>query len=136
MIRRATAGDIPQIVAWGEKFHAASPFAAYPYAPERVAGTVEQLLEVGCVLVSETGMAAAISAECWFAGVKSAQELFWWSEGHDGIELRQALEDWAREQGCQTFAMICLENEKTPVLTRLYRRAGYVPMEHHFTKRL
>lgn len=126
----ATEADLPRIVEWGRQFHAISPYAGLPYAPERVAETVRGLMESGVVLISETGMAAAVMAPLWFADGLAAQEVFWWGDA----SLRQGLEDWARANGCTTFSMICLENEKAPVMARLYRMQGYRPCEHHFVK--
>jgi len=141
LIRRATPEDIPALVELGKKFHAASPYAHLPYVPERVASTVAHILEAGCVMVSDVdgvrGMSAAMAGPMWFSDVPAAQELFWWSDGSgEAHELRAALEAWARDQGCALFVMVCLENEKAPVLARLYRRDGYQPVEHHFIRRL
>lgn len=126
----ATEADLPQIVAWGERFHAASPYSHLPYDGEKVAATVSGLMQTGIVLISETGMAAAVKGPLWFSEGEAAQEVFWWGDA----SLRQGLEDWARREGCQSFSMICLENAKAPVMARLYRMQGYTPCEHHFMK--
>lgn len=128
----ATEDDIPRIVEWGRQFHAASPYRALPYAPESVAAAVRSLMEGGIVLISDKGMAAAMMGPLWFSDGLAAQECFWWGDA----SLRQGLEDWARSRGCSTFSMICLENEKAPVMARLYRTQGYQPCEHHFMKAL
>lgn len=129
-MRRATEADIPQILAWGREFHAASPYSALPYSPERVEAAIRQVMQAGIVLVSDKGMAAAQMGEIWFCEGIAAQELFWWGDA----SLRAGLEDWARENGASLFAMVCLENDKTPVLSRFYRMQGYRPVEHHFLK--
>jgi len=141
VIRPATSDDIPHLVELGGKFHAASPYAHLPYVPERVAATVQHLLGAGHVVVSDVGgikgMSAAMAGPMWFSDVPAAQELFWWSDGSgEAHELRAALEKWAKAQGCALFVMVCLENDKAPVLARLYRRDGYQPVEHHFIRRL
>jgi hypothetical protein len=129
-VRRAVESDIPQLIQWGSEFHAASPYADIPYAPERVEATLRQVMQTGIVLVSETGMAAAMLGPLWFSEGVAAQELFWWGDAG----LRDGLEEWARENGASLFAMVCLENEKAPVLCRFYRMQGYRPVEHHFLK--
>lgn len=141
MIRPATPQDVPALVELGRFFHAASPYAHLPYVPERVATTLQHLMVTGFVVVSEVdgikGMSAAMAGPMWFSDVPAAQELFWWSDGSgEAHELRAALEDWAKDQGCALFVMVCLENDKAPVLARLYRRDGYQPVEHHFIRRL
>jgi hypothetical protein len=50
--------------------------------------------------------------------------------------MREAIEAWAKAQGCEQFAMICLENERAPLMARVYRRAGYRATEHHFMRAL
>jgi hypothetical protein len=142
MIRPATPEDLSAIVSLGAKFHAASPYADIAYDPGKVAETVSGLMETGVVVVCEQGgtvkgMAAAMKGEVWFAsGSTSAQELFWYAEdcGIESHGLRLALEQWAADEGCSGFSMICLENPKMPTLSRLYRMAGYRPIEHHFLK--
>lgn len=126
----ATEADIPRILEWGRQFHAMSPYSDMVFAPERVEATIRNLMEIGVVLISDTGMAAAVMAPLWFSEGLAAQEVFWWGDA----ALRQGLEDWARASGCATFSMICLENEKAPVMARLYRMQGYQACEHHFMK--
>ena len=143
MIRPADTGDIPALTALGRRFHAASPVSGLSYDPEKVSGVCEALIGTGGLFVIEQdgavkGMAGAIAAQTWFGSATVGQELFWWADGcgAEALELRRALEAWAKEQGCALFSMICLENPKADVLARLYRREGYRPVEHHFLKEL
>lgn len=141
MIRHATAGDIPQIVVLGRRFHAASPYSNLAYDAGKVAETVTHLMETGVVVVCDQdgikGVAAAMKGAIWFtSGQTSAQELFWYAEdcGRESHGLREALEAWAKSEGCAGFSMVCLENPKAPTLARLYRMGGYRSTEHHFLK--
>jgi len=137
IVRRAAKDDIPRLVELGLLFHAKSPYSVMTYDPERVALTLESALESGVVVVHGhpiDGMAAAIKGPMWFADAYAAQEVFLWGRG--GKEMREALEEWAREQGCETFSMVCLENDRMPTVARMYRMAGYRPTEHHFVKAL
>jgi len=143
MIREAVAGDIPALVEMGRKFHAASPVADLPYSPEAAGAVCAALIETGGLFVIETdgavrGMAGAVASPTWFGSAKAGQELFWWADGcgSEALDLRRRLEDWARDQGCVRFSMICLEDPRAPVLARLYRREGYAPVEYHFMKEL
>lgn len=129
-MREATEQDIPQLLVWGRKFHANSPYKDREYNPERVSNVLRHMLEHGVVLISETGMAGALKAPLWFTDGDVAQELFWWGDA----SLRQGLEDWAKANGCVAFTMVCLENDKAPALSRLYRMNGFQMTEHHFLK--
>lgn len=131
-MRKATPDDIPQLLVWGREFHAASPYRERPYSAERVSNVLRHMMEHGVVLISEKGMAGALKAPMWFTEGEVAQELFWWGDA----SLRQGLEDWAEEQGCVAFTMVCLENDKAPALSRLYRMNGFQMTEHHFMKGL
>ena len=136
-MRLATKADIPQIVELGRLFHAKSTYRDKAYSPERVALTVKSVIETGTVLVSGYpihSMGAAIKGPMWFTEGETAQELFLW--GQDGKMIREGLERWAADHGCEFFAMICLEDDKAVQMTRLYRMAGYVPVERHFLKAL
>ena len=137
MIRSATTDDIPALLVLGEQFHLASPYAHLPFDTVRVTNTLNAAMNDGIVVVHGDpvdGMAGAIKGPLWFADGFAAQELFLWGRG--GKELRLALEAWARREGCGTFSMVCLENERFPVISRMYRMAGYHPTEHHFVKSL
>ena len=70
-----------------------------------------------------------------------AQELYWWSAPKArgtgaGQALRAALEKWAAEVGAQQLFMIALADDRLSSMDRLYRRAGFVPMEHTYRKGL
>lgn len=68
-----------------------------------------------------------------------AQELFWWVEpefrgGPSGRMLREEMENWAWGLGARSFCMLALENENLERVGKLYRRFGYAPVEHTFSK--
>lgn len=144
MIRRAATGDIDRMVALGERFHAYACVAEIPFDPTSFRATVERGLQDvdQCYLVAEAGgevraMAGAVAYAPYFNhAAKTGQELFWWSESGDGMRLHAALAEWARSRGCQTFAMIALDDENNARMARLYKRMGYRPTEHTFIKGL
>lgn len=136
-MRLATPDDIPAIVELGRLFHERSPYSSKPYSEQRVANTLLSVIENGIVVVSGhpiDSMGAAIKGPMWFTDGFAAQELFLW--GPSGKMIREALEAWATDQGCESFSMVCLEDGKAAQMTRLYRMAGYVPVERHFLKAL
>lgn len=136
-MRKATESDLPALLELGKQFHAASPYSELPYDAERVANVVKSVIETGTVLVSGSpvhSMGAAIKGPMWFSSGVAAQEMFLW--GPHGKQIREGLEEWAADEGCVSFSMVSLENEKSAQMARLYRMAGYAPKEHHFVKAL
>lgn len=100
----------------------------------------------GCLFVAEDdgvvfGMAAALTYPCmWNRSAIVAQELFWWVEpgappGH-GRALFACLEDWAADVGAVAVTMLAVEAQRPDLVGRVYRRAGYRPMERAHIKRL
>jgi len=144
MIRRATLADIEQMVVLGQRFHAYAGVHEIPFDPESFHQTVALGLADPnqCYLVAEVdgavrAMAGAIAYPPYFNHTaKTGQELFWWSECGDGMRLHDALAGWARERGCQSFAMIALADGRSARMERLYKRMGYRPSEQTFIKRL
>lgn len=142
-VRRATALDIPAMLVMGEKFHAHSNLSEIPYDAESFRRTVEIGLEQPgqAYFVTEadgrlTGMAAGLVYPSYFNhAATTGQEMFWWSEGHEGRLLKRALEDWAKEMGCVSFCMIALYDDNRESMDRLYRRDGYRPSENSYIKR-
>lgn len=137
IVRKATEQDIPRLVELGLSFHEKSPYCHLAYDAERVVLTLKSALEGGAVFVHGKpidGMGAAIKGPLWFADGYVAQELFLWGRG--AKQIRESLEQWAKSEGCETFSMVCLENDKMPAMARMYRMAGYTASEHHFMKAL
>ena len=137
MIRRADLSDVPALAAMGEKLHDLSPFAHLPSDPDSLALTMSSLIERDDAAVFiGSGMLGVVTYPCIFNhGLRVAQEAFWYAEA-DGLALLTAAEAWAIEQGCVAFLMGALADRRSPLMTRLYRRHGFKPVEHFFLKEL
>lgn len=73
------------------------------------------------------------------SGIKAYQESIWYVDKayrRYGLRLLRAVENWAKEQGCTKFVMVCMHNSKTDKLFRYYQRMGFIPCETHFIKEL
>lgn len=134
MIRQATVGDIPQLLAWGAKFHAQG--ASGPaYDRRAVSDLLARMTSGGgVVLMHDDGMIGGVLAPAycdpaWIMAV----ELFWWAD-RDGMALLRAFEDWARENGAAEVRMTTLA--KLPRADALLRRKGYAPIEISYTRGL
>ena len=147
MIRLATLEDVSALGAIGERFHREARLEGVaPYVREDCEQSIRQLIESpdGVVLVAEEGgevigVAGGMAHPFYFNhSHRTGGELFWWVDPKFpgvGMRLFKALETEARALGCESWAMIALE-EIDPVRTgNLYRRRGYEPREHSYIKR-
>lgn len=130
-VRVASTEDIPIMVEWGARFHAAGGLKM-PYSPEKVADLLDGLIAGGGVFISSTGMigGALVSPYCtddW----KMAVELFWWADG-GGMALLRAFEDWARSNGADEIRMTSLGVLERA--TQILARKGYTVIEISHTK--
>lgn len=136
MIRPATVSDIPRLLAMGREFAAKARLIDHVgYVPEDMARTFAWLIENGHpVFIGENGAIGATSTRHPFNSAHiAAQELFWWSEGREGLRLLDALEAYCDEH-CHSLRMITLHAVRPEATGRLYERRGYVPLEHSYIK--
>lgn len=140
MIREADYSDIPHIVELGERMAKRAGLESHVgYDRESVAQTLSHLIANpdGILLVSETGMIGGLCHPHPFnLAIKSGQELFWYSEGDDGLALLDACEVKARNLGCQYWTMISEEAMRPKAVGRLYERRGYRLLEHSYIREL
>lgn len=143
MIRRATAADIPAMLAMGAKFHAYSGLSEIDYDPASFRATLEAGLEAdnqAYFVVDDggklVGMTGGIVYPSYFNhDALTGQEMFWWCDGGRGLKLYQVLEDWAISKGCASFSMVALDDAQLERMGRIYKKLGYRPSEHSFIKR-
>jgi hypothetical protein len=136
VIRRAVAADIPALLDMGGRFSKQAGLAAHVgYDADSMAETFTALIAGGHpVFVSEKGAIGATQTRHPFnRDHVVAQELFWWSEGREGLALLDALEAHCAEH-CNSLIMITLEAIRPEATGRLYQRRGFTPLEHSFVK--
>ena len=148
MIRHATPEDLPAIAEMGERFHTEAGWADIAgYSRGDCQASLKAMIEgAGVVLVAENegrivGIAGGVYFPLYFNhGHKSGQELFLYVEpglrDGTGAKLLTALEEAAREAGCQSWLMIALDHVAPEATGRLYKRRGYRPAEHSWIRRL
>lgn len=148
MIRHATEADLPAIAEMGERFHGEAGWSDIAnYNRADCEKSLQAMIEgAGVVLVAEQdgriiGIVGGIYFPLYFNhGHKSGQEMFLYVEPglRDGIgaKLLIALEQAAREAGCQSWLMIALDHVAPEATGRLYKRRGYRPAEHSWIRRL
>jgi len=105
------------------------------YDDESMADTFATLIENGHpVFIGQQGAIGATSLPHPFNKAHiAAQELFWWSEGREGLALLNALESYCDEH-CHSLQMITLEQVEPERMGRLYEKRGYAPLEHSYIK--
>lgn len=136
MIRPATVKDIPALLEMGRKFADKAQLKNHVgYDPHSMVQTFEALITNGHPLfIGEHGAIGATQIAHPFNHEHiHAQELFWWSEGREGLALLRALEAHCAEH-CHSLAMITLEAIEPERTGRLYERLGYAPLEHSYVK--
>lgn len=136
MIRRATVDDVPRLLEMGRAFSAKARLVEHVgYDPASMEATFRAMIENGHpVFVSDTGAIGALCLPHPFNGEHiAASELFWWSEGRDGLALLGALDAYCREQ-CHSLRMITLHAVEPERTGRLYERKGFAPLEHSYVK--
>lgn len=136
MIRAATLDDIPALLDMGERFSQKAKLAnSVGYDPASMADTFQAMIEGGHpIFIGERGAIGATSTPHPFNHAHiHAQELFWWSEGGEGLALLNELERHC-EDHCHSLAMITLEAIEPGRTGQLYKKLGYVPLEHSYVK--
>lgn len=119
--------------------HSAAGFA-FPFSAPHADMLFRQHLAGGLVLVCGEpvqGALMAVTFEHPFGAGRWAKETVWYIEpdarGRAAIQMLDAYEAWAREQGCTTIGMASLASND---VSRIYERRGYAPAETHFVKAL
>jgi hypothetical protein len=136
MIRAATLADIPRLLEMGRKFSDKAQLRDHVgYDAHSMAQTFEALIKGGHpVFVSDSGaIGATVTQHPFNHDHVVAQELFWWSEGRDGLRLLDALEKHCAEVA-DSLIMITLEAIRPEAVGRVYERRGFVPLERSFVK--
>lgn len=134
MIREAKHDDIPAMLEMGRKFADRSGVEV-GFCRDSVAALLAGLIDNGICLFGPDCMAGAILFDHPFnRSHRAAQELFWWSEGRNGLRLLDALERAVRASGANSLTMITLEAVSPEATGRLYARKGFRVLEHSYMK--
>jgi len=136
MIRAATLDDIPALMDMGQKFSKAAKLASnVGYDPASMATTFERIIvgEQPVFMTDKAAIGAIVFEHPFNFAHKAAQELFWWSEGRDGIALLKHLIEYC-EQECDSLTMITLEAIRPQEMAKLYGRLGFSPLEHSYIR--
>lgn len=145
MIRTATNDDIVHFIRMGRDFAVA---AGEPFDRESLVQHLEWIIDTEntTALVAETdagivGIIAGIFFPTfWDQSKITATEMWWWVDPQArgskvGIELMNALESWARDNGAFRLSMMMIAGV-APGIEKLYRRQGYRLHEQTFLKEL
>lgn len=138
-VRRATPEDRLAVIRLLKESHAAAGFT-FPFSAPHADLLFRQHMERGLVLVAgqpARGVLMAATFEHPFGAGKWAKESVWWispeARGRSALQMLDAYETWAREQGCTTIGMASLASND---VSRIYERRGYALAEMHFVKAL
>lgn len=130
----ATEADVPLIVELALEAHKGSVWEDFAKAdPESIAETAKALIERddASVFVCDRGVLMLARFPLWFNHAEPvANEIFFYAT-KGGDALRREGERWAGS-GLMT---LCRHDRTDVRLDKLYRRAGYAPIEHTFIRR-
>lgn len=140
-IRQAALSDAPAIERMSHSFLKAID---EPFDVETVRDSIFELMTAPhcAMLIDDSGhaMLGATSHPQFFDSSKRvAREICWWAdEDSRGSGIAKALlvaaEDWARSIGATEMHMIALDALGGRLVGRIYKRAGYEPLEQVFRK--
>ena len=138
-IRHATPEDRTTVIRLLKESHAAAGFT-FPFSAPHADALFRRHLAGGLVLVCgepARGVLMAVTFEHPFGAGRWAKETVWYiapdARGRSALQMLDAYETWAREQGCTTIGMASLA---TNDVSKIYERRGYAPAETHFLKAL
>lgn len=140
MIRRATIDDLPFMLNIGAEFFSYSPWVDIgEYCRARTSNMLTSIIESedGFAAVSEYGLICGCIANVPFAkNIRLAHEMFWWSNGNDGMKLLKAFEDWAVEKEVLGIVLSHMSARRGETIQRAFKRKGYVEHENYYIRRL
>lgn len=135
MIREATPGDIPRLLEYGARFADRAKLCDHVgYCPDDMETTFRIMIEAPehVIFVGDAGAIGGMSGPHPFNYDHTiAQEVFWWSEGREGLKLFRHFREWARER-CHSLRMITLDAVEPERTGRLYEKLGLSPLEHSY----
>lgn len=135
MITKATRDDMARVMACARAFHAYGVWKHVPLDEAAFEAFAGALIDgAGVILLSDDGFCGGILSPAYFnPSFVIAAELFWWGEG-EGRALREAFEAWAQQHGANAVQFSAMADDRLPAVSRLYRMAGYQPVECGFVK--
>lgn len=138
-VRKAGESDRLAVIRLLKDSHAAAGFT-FPFSAPHADALFRAHMERGLILVAgepAQGVLMASTLDHPFGAGKWAKETVWYiapeARGRSALQMLDAYEAWAREQGCVTIGMASLA---TNDVSRIYGRRGYAPAETHFVKSL
>ncbi len=138
-VRHATPEDRLAVIRLLKESHAAAGFR-FAFSAPHADLLFRQHMGCGLVLVAgdpAQGVLMAMTFDHPFGAGKWAKESVWYiapsARGRSALQMLDAYEAWARQQGCATIGMASLASND---VSKLYERRGYAPAETHFVKAL
>lgn len=138
MIRHATADDLPFVMDMGRRFaEEAGVTELVGWDDVSVSALLGHLIasDDGLLLVGDRTILGGLAfAHPFNNAAKVFQELFWRSEGLEGVKALKQAEAWMKGRGVVRSLM--LDIATMPDLSGLYERLGYRLAERTFIKEI
>jgi len=142
MIRKATMEDYDTCYHLAELFAGSTKATGIDY--EVFKKTWKGLVDTGVIFRLEkdneiAGDLEAITYQCVFDRMFKGGEVFWFvhpDKRGGGIQLLEAFEKWAEEQGCKRREVCYLTDSMPEVVKKVFENRGYVESEVHYMKEI
>lgn len=136
MIRRCTEADIPFVMEMGKRFaDDAGVTELVGWDDASVEALLRLMIADHILLRGEKSMIGGLVFAHPFNNARVIfQEMFWRSEGREGLALLTEAERLAKEMGASRSYMLAIDT--MPRAETIYRRRGYVPAERAFIKEI
>lgn len=135
--KQAALGDEPYLVELAREFHQYSPWRDTTFDEQAVYGLAVHLIGQGGVFFTDTGFIAGLLVPLHFdPSTIVATEVAWYAPDGGGRELRDAFEDWAREQGATMVQFSALGDEHLDQVHNNFLKNGFHLAELQYVKRL
>ena len=138
MIRDAGLDDIPALLEMGRRFAWKAGFQDHiGFDDASVVGTLTALIEQDngvCLIGDESMMGAVLYPHPFNKQHIAATELFWFSEGREGLSMLSVMEERVRDSGASSFTMATMEVVNAERMGRLYQARGFIPLDKNYIK--
>lgn len=120
-----------------ERFWDITPWKDLDFSEVVLIETFESLIDnpEAVIFRHEQGVIGGDITTIYTGDDRIAVEKFWFADSH-GKELLECFEDWAKDMGAKKvlISSLAFGNKRDGIMTKLYQKLGYNPIEIHFAK--
>lgn len=135
MCRIATESDIPQLLAYAREFYKQTPYSFVPFNESAALNLINMSLADGGLFINDHGfIAGKLVPFILNPDILTAVDLAWYCPKGNGLELKKAFEDWAKDSGALVTQISTFNNDYAHKLHKILTDDGYRPLEVAYIK--